>query len=317
MKNKIYIFPVIFLVLILFSGCEKPPWAKEPGENPGNKESVENTETVFAVNTTKAVRGRLLNYLEINGDVVSESKVDVYAEVMGKLVTLNVGIGDRVQQGTVIGEVDPSKPGMNYAKSPVKSPIKGTITSLPVYVGSTISPSIPVATVSKMDDLRIETFIAERFISKMKVGLDAIVHFEAFPDTQFTAKVSELAPVVDPMTRTMEIKLDFTGRYDRVKAGMFADIKIITEKKNNIVKIPAECLVKRYGGNFVFVIKDNDQVEMRAVNTGINIDNKLEITQGLEPDEEVVIRGQTLLEDNAKVKIIDQIAPLDTDDTIY
>jgi multidrug efflux pump subunit AcrA (membrane-fusion protein) len=307
MRNKgnyrIYSVFIVFLAAFLLYGCMKPP--------------VEDTETVFAVNTTKTVKGQLLNYLEINGDVVTESKVDVYAEVMGKLVSLTVGIGDRVNEGTVIGEVDPSKPGMKYAKSPVKSPIKGTVTSLPVYVGSTVSPGAPVATISKMDDLQIETYIAERFISKMKVGLDALVRFEAFPDRHFTARVSELAPVVDPITRTMEVKLDFTGRYDRVKAGMFAEIKIITEKKNNVIKIPADCLVKRYGGDFVFVVKETGQAERRAVKPGIEIDNKLEIIEGLKPGEEIVVRGQTLLEDNAKIKIIEQVPPLDVEDSIY
>jgi RND family efflux transporter MFP subunit len=151
----------------------------------------------------------------------------------------------------------------------------------------------------------------------MKVGLDALVRFEAFPDRHFTARVSELAPVVDPITRTMEVKLDFTGRYDRVKAGMFAEIKIITEKKNNVIKIPADCLVKRYGGDFVFVVKETGQAERRAVKPGIEIDNKLEIIEGLKPGEEIVVRGQTLLEDNAKIKIIEQVPPLDVEDSIY
>lgn len=317
MKNRINIFFLIVLILLLISGCFKSPENEEAGNEKGGVTYGEDMATVFAVNTTKAVRGQLLNYLEINGDVVTDSKVDVYAEVMGKIVSLNAGIGDRIREGTVIGEIDPSKPGMKYAKSQIKSPITGTVISLPVYVGSTVSPGVPIATVSKMDDLRIQTFVAERFISKMKVGLDALIRFEAFPDRRFNAKVNELSPVVDPLSRTMEVKLDFKGRYDTVKAGMLAEIKIITEKKNNIIKIPADCLVKRYGGDFVFVIKENEQVEKRAVRTGILIDNKLEIVEGLEEGEEIVIRGQTLLEDQAKIKVVEQVKPLDTADTIY
>ena len=58
------------------------------------------------------------------------------------------------------------------------------------------------------------------------------------------------------------------------------------------------------------------EVEKRKVNPGIEIDNKLEITEGLSPDEEVVIRGQTLLEDKSKVKVIDVIQPLESRDVI-
>lgn len=329
MKNiiiKLILIPIIIIIL----SCGRPPGnsEKDKGESHLNTQQPDLNEvedevtfgedmaTIFAVNTTKAVKGQLLDYLEINGDVITESRVDVYAEVMGKLTTLNVNIGDRVKKDAVIGEVDPSRPGMKYAKSTIKSPITGTITSLTINVGSTVSPGVPVATVSKMDNLRIQTFVAERFISKMKIGIDAIIRFEAFPGELFYASVSELSPVVDPFTRTMEVNLDFKRRYDKIKAGMFAEVKIITEKKKNIIKIPADCLVKRYGGYFVFVIKDSEYVEQRAVTTGILIDNKLEIIKGLKPGEEIVIRGQTLLEDNAKIKIIEQVEPLAVEDAI-
>ena len=317
MKNRIIITILIFIpVLFIILGCIKPPEEEGQDKNEPGITFGEDMATIFAVNTTKVVKGQLLDYFEINGDVITESKVDVYAEITGKLISLKVGIGDRINKDSVIGEVDPSRPGMKFSYSPIKSPIKGTVTSLHVYIGSTVSPGVPVATVSKMDSLRIQTFVAERFISKMKVGIDALIRFEAFPGERFLASVSELSPVVDPSSRTMEVKLDFKGMYDKVKAGMFAEVKIITEKKKNIVKIPADCLVKRYGGYFVFVIKDNEYVEKRAVTTGILIDNKLEITKGLDPGEEIVIRGQTLLEDNAKIKVIEQVQPLDVEDTI-
>ncbi|MBN2445022.1 MAG: efflux RND transporter periplasmic adaptor subunit [Spirochaetales bacterium] len=315
MKNTLIII-IVLLSIFAVLGCSRTMGKKEENPDKSGVTFGEDMTTIFAINTTKVIKGQLLNYLEINGDVITESKVDVYAEAMGKLTSLNVSIGDRIEKDAIIGEVDPSRPGMKYAKSPIKSPITGTVTSLPVYIGSTVSPSVPVATISKMDSLRIRTYVAERFISKMKVGIDAIIRLEAFPEESFSATVSELSPVVDPLTRTMEVNLDFKGQYDKVKAGMFAEIKIITERKNGILKIPADCLVKRYGGYFVFVVKDNATVEKRAVTTGILIDNKLEILKGLKAGEEIVIRGQTLLEDNAKVKVIERIEPLHVEDII-
>ena len=102
----------------------------------------------------------------------------------------------------------------------------------------------------------------------------------------------------------------------RIKSGMFTEIKIITEKKKGIVKIPAECTVKRYGGIYVFVVKESSWVEKRKVTSGIEIDNKLEIVEGLEHGEEIVIRGQTLLEDKAKVRVIERIQPLSEKDFV-
>jgi RND family efflux transporter MFP subunit len=261
------------------------------------------------------VQGQIHDYLDINGDVVTKGTVDVFADTAGKVTSLSIEVGDRIQKDQVIAEVDPSRPGMKFVASPVKSPIEGTVVAIPVQIGSTVAPSFPIATVSRTEELQIQTEVAERFISKMKMGLRAIIRFEAFPDERFNARIVEISPVVDPQSRTLGIKLELDRQDSRIKTGMFAKIKIITEKKNNIVKIPAQCLIKRYGVYYVFVV-NGDRVEKREVNPGIEIDNKLEITAGLEPGEIVVVRGQTLLEDNAKVRVVDQIQPLEEEDII-
>lgn len=275
--------------------------AQRASENETPVSSREDVGTIFAVNTTTAVKGEILDYLEVNGDVTTKTSVDIYADTAGKLIKLYISLGSYVRKDQVIAEVDPSKPGMKFVPSPVKSSIAGTIIGIPVGIGATITPNIPVARVSKMSQLEISTHISERFISKIKVGLDALLHFEAYPEEHFSAVVTELSPVVDPQSRTMEVKLNLVKPDNRIKTGMFTEIKIITEKKKGIVKIPAECMVKRYEGYYVFVVKDAGQtgsgnesfvVEKRKVTAGIEIDSKLEIVEGLDPDEEVVIRGK-------------------------
>jgi len=97
---------------------------------------------------------------------------------------------------------------------------------------------------------------------------------------------------------------------------MFAKVRIITERKDNIVKIPASAMLSRFGEQYVFVIdtdpEDPEQriVKKRTVAPGILIDGVLEIREGLEPDEEIVARGQTLLDEGSRVNIIERFAPL-------
>ena len=93
------------------------------------------------------------------------------------------------------------------------------------------------------------------------------------------------------------------------------EVKIITEKKEGIVKVPSETLAKRYGVYYVFVVTEGT-VERREVNPGIQIDNKVEITKGLAPDEEVVIRGQTLLEDDSRIRVVDRVPGLTPRDKV-
>jgi membrane fusion protein (multidrug efflux system) len=276
----------------------------------------EEIETVFAVNVIPAAQGELNEYIQVNGDVESLASIDVFADNNGEVISINVGLGQYVYAGQVIAKVDPSRPGQNFLPNPVRAPISGTIIALPVRVGSTISVQTPVAKISRTNELELVTNIAERFIADIKVGLDALVRFQAYPEQVFKAKIKEVSPVLDSVTRSLEVKLRFTENARQVKAGMFAEIKIITQTKKDIIKIPTHCLVHRFEDTFVFVVKEDSWVEKREVVQGIEIDNKLEILSGLEAGEMIVAQGQKVLEDQAKVRIIDTLPPLAAEDTI-
>jgi multidrug efflux pump subunit AcrA (membrane-fusion protein) len=314
MKTRKTLALVLFVLSVAaLLSCGGPP-GRRPAAG-GSATPPEEAATVFAVNTTTAVEGEILDYIEVNGDVMTRTTVDIYAETAGKLTTVAVRVGDYVTKDQVVAEVDPSRPGTKFVASPVKSPISGTIIEVPGQIGATITPSIPVARVGRLSELEIRAEVAERFISKMRPGLEAVIRFDAYPDERFAARLTEISPVVDPQTRTLEVTLRLQRADSRVKAGMFGEVKIITEKKSDIVKIPSEVLVRRYGQYFVFVV-EGEKVLRREVNPGIEIDNKVEITEGLSPGEEVVIRGQTLLEDDARIRVIGQVPPLPSGDTI-
>jgi multidrug efflux pump subunit AcrA (membrane-fusion protein) len=324
--NNSILTTVALLLLMVFLtfgtiGC-KPKEEMASGSKGSEKVVQGEVIPVFAVATTQAVAGELIDYLELNGDVQTKSSVDIYPDTYGKVSKLNITVGDRVAKDQVIAEIDPSRPGSIFVPSPVKSPIAGTITSIPVYVGSTITQGMPVARITTTDRIEIRTDVAERFIGKMRTGLDVLVSFEAFPGETFRGRVAELNPIVDPTTRSLEVKIRLDQQDARIRPGMFAAMKIITERKHGIVKIPSDCLVRRFGESYVFVVYDDSaastgkRVERRKVIPGLQIDEKLEIVQGLQNGEEVVIQGQTLLEDKSVVKVVSTVPPLPVSDRI-
>jgi multidrug efflux pump subunit AcrA (membrane-fusion protein) len=113
----------------------------------------------------------------------------------------------------------------------------------------------------------------------------------------------------------MEVRVNVSDPGGKLKPGMFAKVRIITEQKDNIVKIPASAMVSRFGEQYVYVVEQDPEnpefkiVRKRNVVPGILVDGMLEVQSGLSPDEEVVARGQTLLEDGARVNVIERAAP--------
>ncbi|MBB6481060.1 efflux RND transporter periplasmic adaptor subunit [Spirochaeta isovalerica] len=273
-------------------------------------EATVETEQVFAVNTTPATEGRIMDYLYVNGDIVSGDVVDVYPDTAGKLTDIRVSTGDRVKKGDLLAYVDPSRPGMNFTNSPVYSPISGTVTSFPGNEGSTVAGQSPIATIGDLSNLQVRSYISERKISMIALGMPAKLTFEAYPGETFLARITEISPVVDPSSRSMEIKLSLNSRNTRIKSGMFTKVKITTSVKDNVVKIPTDCISERYDEKFVYVVSADEKAEKRIIVSGISVGDVTEILSGISPGEKVVIQGQSLLEDGVPVKVIKEIAPL-------
>jgi len=262
------------------------------------------TEMVYSVLVEKLKNESMENYLMFNGDVIAETSVDLFPDTAGKLTRLYVSLGSYIRKGQIIAEIDPSLPGQVYVASPVRSTISGTITDLPFQVGSTISSSqIPVATVGNLTDLQLVSYIAEKDMALIQLGQSATISFEPFPGEIFKGTVTEISPVLERSSRTLEIRISMNKEDSRIKSGMFGSIRLITELKTGIVAVPNESLIDSAQGSFVYVVENGTTARRSPVKTGLSIDGKTEILKGLSPGDVIVKRGQTMLKDGSLVRI--------------
>ncbi len=270
------------------------------------KANNEPVETVFAVSTYKAVPRTLDNYLEFGGNVQTSSSVDIFPDVQsGKLSKINVKVGDKVKKDQVVALVDASRAGMDYQSSPIKAPVEGTITSFPYSVGATVAASMSVGKISSTGTLEIKTNVAERFLSRVKMNQRAELTFDAYPGVVFPAKLVEIDPILDVNTRTLGVKLIQTPSDSRLRAGMYARIKLITDTKKNTIVIPHNVIVRRNEQDIVYIVDTlTNTVKASPVKRGIRVDDKQEVEMGITPGDLVVIKGQALLSDGAKVNVV-------------
>jgi multidrug efflux pump subunit AcrA (membrane-fusion protein) len=265
---------------------------------------------VFAVSAFTVENSPLEDYLSLSGDMVASSSVDVYSDTAGTITRRYVSIGSRVTRGQSIVSVDPSQPGMQYLASVVTAPIAGVVASLPAQVGMKITQSSPVAVISGGGGVEVQLYVAERFIYRIKMGQPCQIRLDAYPDEVFRGRVSEISPVVDPSSRTMTIKVSVENAGDRLKSGMFANVKIITEQKASVISVPESAVLERSGEHFVYTIipdpsDSSAKIARRTpVTLGLSIDNYAEVTAGLQKGDEIVARGQTTLSDGSRVNVI-------------
>ena len=301
MNNKIISKITLSLMMcflmcsFLLTGC-KDKSSKE-------KDAV---ETVFAVYALKVNNSNLDDYLAFGGNVQAASSVDIYPDVQsGKITRILVKVGEVVQKNQVLAEVDSSRPGMDYKVSPIKAPVSGTVTSLPINVGSTVAASMAIGKISSTGKLEIKTNVAERFISRIRLYQKAELTFDAFPGESFPAVLVEIDPVLDTSSRTLGIKLIQEPSDPRLRAGMYARIKLVTDTKKNAIVIPHNVIVTRNSKDIVYVLNPIDStVSVREVQKGIRVDDKQEVVSGLNAGDIIIVKGQALLSEGAKVNVI-------------
>ena len=263
---------------------------------------------MFSVRTEDAEIRTLQAYLEVNANIVSANQVAVMPAAGGRLDSMAVGLGSTVNSGAVIAHVDPSVPGMIFSLSPVQAPVSGMVVTNPVPVGSTVGPGTVLMTIAVGGQIQIEALIPEREVGQLRTGLNAVIRLEAFQGETFAATVTQVSPVVDPVSRTRTVVMQFDENDPRISPGMFARVRLNTRTFEDVISVPQQALVERRGVTVVYVLHDDadgtSTVEMREVVPGVGIGGEVEIRSGLEPGEAVVVQGQQFLADGVPVRVL-------------
>ncbi len=270
----------------------------------GAKEAEE--DKTVTVSTKTVELEALQNTVKVTGDVTSETETSVYPEVSGtaKVTRILKNEGDYVERRGVIGYVDSSKPGQNFAESPIISPLAGTVISLFVDSGDTISSSTEVALVGSLDDLEIEVTASERYANLLTVGYPAFIQLAVAPNDIFEATISEVSPVVNRNNRTIKATLTFNEIDERIKPGMYANIHLVVQEALDTIVVPKTAIRIVNDEQTVVIVTDNNIAKRVAVTTGISNDSDIQITSGLNVGDVVVTVGSPT--DGSTVRIANQ-----------
>jgi multidrug efflux pump subunit AcrA (membrane-fusion protein) len=264
-------------------------------------------EAAFSVQAAAAGRSTLRAYIDVSGDVQAATSVEAFPDIGGRLASLSAALGDTVEKGQVIAQVDPSLPGSMYSLAPVRAPIAGVVTDLAADVGDKVSASTAIATVGILSRLEVKTLIRERDVGDVRVGQRAVLRFEAFPGRSFEARVSRLSPVLDKTSRTMSATISIEGDKGRVAPGMFARARVYTAVYADVVAIPEEAAFDRFGEQCAYVVDRRDGVDrarLAKLETGARIDGLVEVRSGIAEGERVVVAGRSALGDGALVRVV-------------
>lgn len=197
-------------------------------------------------------------------------------------------------------EVNLLKTRLSHTK--IRAPFSGVISVRNNEPGDVVPLHSHILELIDEQQLKIQVHLSELLLANIKVGNPVHVRIDALGEQKYLAKVSRIYPTIDPRTRQgiMEVILDVMP--EGARPGQLSRI-IITSKTTPRLNIPYDAIRNDSKGQFVFRVDKNNTIEMIRVKTGIQLDKKIEIIDGLNLHDQVVTKGFIGLKKGSQVNI--------------
>ena len=185
--------------------------------------------------------------------------------------------------------------------SKILSPADGIVTEMNFEVGQT--PGLGIfCTIAKLDKVILKVNVTSKDIGLFKKGATATVEVAG---EKLKGKVTLIPLAANPQTRFFPVEVTFQNKNKKLLPGMYVTAELDARKVKGIV-VPIEAIVYRNGVNTVWTVTKDGKAKRKVVQTGVQTKTEVQILDGLEEGEQVMVEGQYRMNDGDKVLIVDE-----------
>ena len=225
---------------------------------------------------------------------------EVYESALS-LARQNYAAAMNAQANVANAESQLSLARRNLSYAVISSPIEGYVAQRNADVGEYVTTSSNVATVVRINPLRIRIDIPEQAIPEVKTGQSVSVTTSAWPDKSFSGQIARLSPNVTASSRTLTVEAEIGNSSGILKPGQFATVRILQSRSQAAVLVPARAVRTESGVSRVFVIKDG-HAQQRLVQLGQTEGDLVEVKVNVAADEQVATSNVDQLSDGVAVR---------------
>ena len=189
------------------------------------------------------------------------------------------------------------------ADTVVRAPFAGIVAERLVSTGDYVSRGMKVATIMRIDPVRVELTVPEQYLSQVKTGQRVRLSVDAYPGQVFTASVRFVSPALKPDQRALTVEAVASNGDGRLKPGLFATALLEQPVPAPALLVPATSVETVAGTSRVYVIAADNKVEERIVTIGEKVGDRVEIATGVKSGERVAANPRGKLLDGVRVQL--------------
>jgi macrolide-specific efflux system membrane fusion protein len=294
-KTLVYLLAIVFILAggAVFYSCH----------GNGSKDKGQDTRII------KVTTGNVTETVDSTGDVVPLNRVEVKPPVSGRIEKIIIDEGDRVKAGQIVawmssteraaiidsataqGPAERKRWEESYKPAPILSPISGVVILNNVVPGQTVDSSVVLFALS--DQLIVLAQVDEVDISRVHLGMKALITLDAYPTQKITGKV--LAILYEGKNTsnviTYGVKIVPENVPPFFRSQMTANISLVVNQKENVLMVPLQAVQVRHNGDkFVLLSNPEGKPVPTDVQTGVENGAQVEIVSGLKLGDEVLVQ---------------------------
>ncbi|MEM7082630.1 MAG: efflux RND transporter periplasmic adaptor subunit [Pseudomonadota bacterium] len=186
----------------------------------------------------------------------------------------------------------------------IRAPFAGVLGFRQVSPGTLVSPGTAITTLDDVSRLKLDFSVPELYLQAIDVGDSVIASSPAFRARAFEGIVAGIDSRIDEITRAVTVRADIPNEEGRLRPGMLMTVELQTAARTSLA-VPEASVVPGDPDPYVYVVNDNTAAR-RDVKTGQRSGGYIEILEGLESGDRIVVLGLVKLRDGATVSVVDQ-----------
>jgi membrane fusion protein, multidrug efflux system len=217
------------------------------------------------------------------------------------VITLPEFERDRAAFAAAAAQLDQLRTRLGFAT--VRAPITGVVTEKRVEAGDVVAPQTRLFTVADVSTMVVRVGLSEMDVVQVRVGDAVAVGLDAFPGMELTGRIRRIFPSATAGSRLVPVEVALAGEGARVVRPGFLARTTFALGAREALLMPASAVVRGAGGEAVFVVR-NGEAARRTVRTGLTSLGRVEVVDGVEEGETVVMAGHNMLRDGMQVRIV-------------
>ena len=211
---------------------------------------------------------------------------------------------DQAASNLKVQEAATAQAQARFNKTRIVAPFAGVIGIRNVSVGDYVKEGQDLVNLEDISSLKVDFKLPERYLNRVQKGQSVELGSDAKPGESFTATVDAIDPLIDTNGRAIALRARLPNPDGKLRPGMFVRARLIFGQRDDVLIVPEEAMVPSGSDQFVFRVVDGKAQRVK-IKTGVRRNAKVEVVEGLGPEDLVVTAGQLKIRDGLPVRVVE------------